>query len=110
MGENAALACLEQKGMEMLDRRYRSPRGEIDLIMLDGDTLVFAEVKSREHAPSLSAQAAVTPRKQRNLINTALCYLGQHPEYAQHLLRFDVITVTKEGIFHIPNAFQGSEW
>jgi len=110
MGEMAACDYLIARGLSPVERRYHSPYGEIDLIMLDGDTLVFAEVKSREHAPSLSAQTAVTPRKQRNLINTALCYLGQHPEYAQHLLRFDVITVTKEGISHIPNAFQGSEW
>lgn len=110
MGETAACDYLISRGLSPVDRRFHSPYGEIDLIMLDQEMLVFVEVKAREHASSLSAQTSVTAGKQRRLIHTARCYLSQHPEYAQRALRFDVVTVTQEGIHHIPNAFEGSEW
>jgi putative endonuclease len=48
-GEDLAARFLEEKGMELLARNFRSRRGEIDLIALDGDTLVFAEVKTWSH-------------------------------------------------------------
>ena len=110
MGENAACNYLIQHGMQLVDRRYRSPYGEIDLILLCGSVLVFAEVKARETLGRLNAQYAVTPAKQKRLIQTARCYLGEHPEHASYFLRFDVVTVAKDGILHLPDAFQGSEW
>lgn len=110
MGETAACEYLLKRGMQMLDRRYRSPYGEIDLILLDGDVLAFVEVKARERGTAMTAQTAVTPQKQRRLVQTARCYLGEHPEYALHPMRFDVVTVARDGVYHIPNAFQGSEW
>lgn len=110
MGENAACEHLLRLGMTPLCRRYRSPYGEIDLILLDGEVLVFAEVKTRERGTLQTAQLAVTPQKQRRIIQTARCFLGEHPQYAQHAMRFDVVTVAKDGISHIANAFEGSEW
>lgn len=110
MGENAACDYLIQKGMQLLQRRYRSPYGEIDLILLHHSVLVFTEVKARETLGRMDAQYAVTPAKQRRLIQTARCYLGEHPEYTSCVIRFDVITVARDGILHLPDAFQGSEW
>lgn len=110
MGETAACDYLVKQGMQPIDRRYRSPYGEIDLIMQCGNVLVFVEVKTRERGTAQSAQWAVTPKKQQRLIQTALCYLGDHPMYASCVMRFDVVTVGKDGIIHIPNAFEGSEW
>lgn len=110
MGETAAQAYLEARGLETLVRRYRSPYGEIDLVLLEGEILVFAEVKTRERGSLASAQMAVTPAKQRRLIQTARCYLNEYPEHARRMMRFDVVTVAKDGVVHIPNAFQGSEW
>lgn len=110
MGETAAEQYLIQQGLSPITRRYRSPYGEIDLIMQDGDVIAFIEVKTREHGSALCAQSAVTPTKQKRLIQTALCYLNENPQYAEHLMRFDVVTVAKEGIYHIPDAFSGSEW
>ena len=110
MGENAACDYLIRQGMQLVGRRYRSPYGEIDLILLQGSVLIFAEVKARETLNRRNAQYAVTPLKQKRLIQTARCYLGEHPEYASHFLRFDVITVAKDGILHLPDAFQGMEW
>jgi len=110
MGENAACDYLCKLGLKPIDRRYRSPYGELDLIMSDQSTLVFVEVKTREKNGGLHAQFAVTPAKQKRLIKTARCYLGEHPEYAASLIRFDVVTVAHDGIFHFINAFEGTEW
>lgn len=110
MGENAALAYLEQQGLVMLDRRYRSPYGEIDLIMLDGEVLVFVEVKAREKLGRSEAQYAITPAKQRRMMETVRYYLGDHWEHAQRMMRFDVVTVARDGILHLPNAFEGEAW
>ena len=110
MGENTACDYLIRQGMQFVDRRYHSPYGEIDLILLSGTVLVFAEVKARETIGRMTAQYSVTPAKQRRLIQTARCYLGEHPEYASCILRFDIITVAKDGILHLPDAFQGTEW
>jgi len=108
MGETAAARFLEASGMQVLERRFRSPVGEIDLILLEGKTLVFAEVKARERQSCAQAQYAVTPAKQRRLVQTACWYLGQHPEHQQRLMRFDVVIIAQDGIAHIPNAFEGS--
>lgn len=110
MGEATAAAHLINQGMQLLTRRYRSPYGEIDLVLLDGDVLVFAEVKTREHGNVFNAQAAVTPFKQKRLVQTARCYLGEHPDHAARTIRFDVVTVTMDGVHHLPNAFYGTEW
>ena len=107
---------LENKGYEVMtvtngqDALDLCRKHTFDLIMLDEKTLVFVEVKTREQSSLISAQQAVTPAKQRRLISSARCYLGEHPEYWHYTLRFDVVTVTKEGVHHIPHAFQGSEW
>ena len=110
LGETAVCRRLTDGGMELLERRFRSPFGEIDLVMLDGDTLVFVEVKLRMRGGTQAGQAAVTLLKRRRMTETARCYLGAHPEHAQRLMRFDVVTVTPEGMRHIPDAFAGCEW
>lgn len=110
LGEWAAEKYLCENGMVCLERRYRSPYGEIDLVMLDHDVLAFVEVKARLIATIQSAQLAVTPAKQRKIIRTALCYLGDHPEHAQRMMRFDIVSIVGDCIHHLPDAFQGSGW
>ena len=110
LGEAAACDFLERQGMLLLNRRYRAAGGEIDLILLDGDVLVFAEVKLRGRGTTLDGQYAVTPRKQRRMIAAARCFLGENPRYAHPMIRFDVVTVAGDGVTHLPNAFQGAEW
>ena len=110
MGENTALHHLSEKGFHLLEQRYRAPDGEIDLIMLDGDVLVFIEVKAREGSTREAAQYAVTPSKQRRMMNTVRYYLGEHPEHVNRMMRFDIVTVARDGILHIPNAFEGTPW
>ncbi len=110
LGEAAAERYLCAKGMTCIARRYHSPNGEIDLIMLDRNVLAFVEVKARNTSSLYAAQLAVTPAKQRKIIQTALFFLNEHPEYAQHLMRFDVVVVAGDCIEHIPNAFRGRGW
>lgn len=110
LGEAAVFDRLTDGGMELLERRFRSPFGEIDLIMLDGDVLAFVEVKLRTRGGTEAGQAAVTPLKRRRMVEAARCYLGAHPEHAGRCVRFDVVTVTEEGVRHVPDAFSGCEW
>ena len=90
LGEAAVCDRLTDGGMELLERRFRSPFGEIDLIMLDGDVLAFVEVKLRTRGGTEAGQAAVTPLKRRRMVEAARCYLGAHPEHAGRCVRFDV--------------------
>ena len=108
-GEDLALAYLQQKGFRPVTRNFRRTHGEIDLIMEDGNTLVFIEVKSRTNRRYGEPKDAVTPFKQRHIQYTAKSFL-----YAHHItgrsIRFDVVEVMihKDGnvlFHHIKNAF-----
>ncbi|MBE5777742.1 MAG: YraN family protein [Clostridiales bacterium] len=107
-GEDAAAGFLGAKGMVLLHQRYHSPFGEIDLVMQDGDVLAFVEVKSRPDGRVHSGEYAVSPGKQRRIIQTARCYLAENPWTG--VIRFDVVELTLDGIRHLPNAFEGREW
>lgn len=107
-GEDVAAEYLGAKGMVLLKKRYHSPFGEIDLVMQDGDILVFVEVKSRPNSRVHSGEYAVNPAKQKRIIQTARCYLAQ--EQWQGVVRFDILEITADGIRHLPNAFEGREW
>ena len=107
-GESQAVQYLEKQGMSLVHRRYRAPGGEADIIMRDGDTLVFAEVKLRYTAGRGEGLMAVTSKKQRRIVKTALYYLAEHDHDGP--IRFDVVEVTADGIQHIKDAFQGKEF
>ncbi len=109
-GERAAAAYLQGLGYRIVERGKRLPGGELDLIALDGNTVVFVEVKSRQ-APLLGPpEEAVTPEKQRRLTRLALRYLKRHG-LLERRARFDVVAVVwppeanRPTIKHIPNAF-----
>ncbi len=106
-GEEIAEKFLtEQKGMRCLARRHREKTGEIDLIMEDGDTVVFAEVKTRFSSPQPGdGLKSVTSAKQRKIAKTATLYLMRHG-WLQRNIRFDVVEINPDEIIHIPNAFQ----
>ncbi len=89
------------KGYRLLERRYRTPLGEIDLIMQHGSQVVFIEVKAR---PDLETAAyAIGFQQQRRLYKTALQYLAGHPLSSA---RFDVVILTKGNrVKHFKNAW-----
>lgn len=107
-GENRAITYLQQRGMVLLCRRYRSPFGEIDIVMLDSDTLVFIEVKARVTGREGAGLMAVNWAKQKKIIKTAMQYLAQNNWAGT--VRFDVIELTQDGIQHIANAFEATEF
>jgi len=107
-GEQIAEDFLVQQGMQTITRRYRGGDGEIDLIMLDQDVIVFVEVKSRPGGQRGSGVMAVTPAKQRRLSHAALAFLVER-EWTERFVRFDVIEISRAGILHIPNAFMAAQ-
>ena len=90
--EERAGAALQRAGLKLLARNYTTRHGELDLVMLDGDTVVFVEVRHRLRAAHGSAAASVTASKQEKLIRTAGLWLAAHAKYAQRTCRFDVVT------------------
>ncbi len=104
-GELIAEEYLTKKGMICLERRYREKCGEIDLIMKDGEAIVFTEVKARFSAARGTGLMAVTPGKQKRIARAAMLYLMKH-KAVRSAVRFDVVEINREGIIHIPNAFQ----
>lgn len=101
-GENQAAAYLKKQGMRILERRFRTPHGEIDLIARDKDTLVFVEVKTRPDSAEGMGLLAVDAKKRGHLRYAAQYYLQSHP---WEQVRFDVIEISAEGLRHIKNAF-----
>ena len=106
IGEQAAAEWLKEKaGMKILESRYRNKAGEIDLIMLDRDTVVFVEVKTRLHAARGSGLLAVDRRKQQRITRAAVLYLISKG-WQNKAARFDIAEVTNDGVLYVPNAFQ----
>ena len=95
-GEDLAVAELERRGYAVLERRYRTRHGEIDIIARDGETTVFVEVKARRTAEFGTAAEAVTAQKQRRLASMALDYLTRH-RLSNRPCRFDVVAIDGEG-------------
>ncbi len=98
-GETAeANACtyLEKQGLQTLWRNFRCRLGEIDLIMQDGDTIVFVEVRYRNNPRYGSSLESVNWQKQRKLINAASFYLQQRNITDTYPCRFDVIALEKD--------------
>ncbi len=106
--EEFALRHLRTNGLKLVTRNYRCRAGEIDLVMLDGATLVLIEVRYRSSSEFGGAAASVTPHKQKRLILAAKHLLVTRTELRRYAARFDVIAIggTSNGnIEWIKNAF-----
>jgi putative endonuclease len=102
------LRYLIQNGYTLVERNYRTRRGEIDLIVRKDDTLVFVEVKLRRGTGFGGPLEAVTPRKQHTLRSVAEHYLYTRSAHYD-TLRFDVIGILadrpKARLLHVEDAF-----
>ena len=111
LAEEQAREYLLSQGLKLRDCNYRSRMGEIDLIMHDGDYLVFVEVRARSSNAFGGAVASVTYSKRQKLIKTALLYLSVNKLHDTQPIRFDVLGM--EGvpprITWVKNAF-GSDY
>jgi putative endonuclease len=104
--EALAAAFLKQQGLKQVASNYHCRFGEIDLIMRDGNTLVFVEVRLRSNENFGGAAMSITAAKRQRLVQTAQHYLQQHGDCA---CRFDAIlmrTVDMQTIEWIKNAFE----
>ena len=104
-GEEQAAAALEQAGMRIIARNVRSPSGEVDIIAMEGEVLVFVEVKTWSVYGLESLQYSVNDKKQRRIIETAKYFLSTHREYNGKAIRFDVVLAGKEAVTHLASAF-----
>lgn len=89
--EELAAEWLEARGWLLICRNFRCRMGELDLVALDGSSLVFVEVRARSHPGYGGAAASVSPRKQQKLRRAAMAFLRCHPRWAGYPCRFDVI-------------------
>ena len=115
-GEAAAARFLRRRGLRIVARSNRLKPGELDIVALDGDVLVFVEVKTRRSGDFGHPAEAVTPAKQRRLSRLAVTFMKRHG-LLDRKARFDVVAVTwPEGkwfpeIEHFPDAFEAAgQW
>ncbi|MES9843456.1 MAG: YraN family protein [Candidatus Sedimenticola sp. PURPLELP] len=109
--EHQARRYLEARGLTTRETNYRGRRGEIDLIMNEGDTLVFVEVRYRSNITFGSPAESVNLSKQQKLITTASQYLQQQFRSNPPACRFDVLAISgkeQENVDWIRDAFQPS--
>lgn len=94
--ERAAERFLVDNGLKLVCRNFHGKVGEIDLVMLDGSTLVFVEVRFRSNPGYGSPAATVTPVKQRRVVRAAQRFLQGEKRFAARPCRFDVVSVVHE--------------
>lgn len=89
--ENVAMAHLARAGLRLLTRNFTCRSGELDLIMRDGDSVVFVEVRYRGSRERGGGAASVGAGKRVKLVRAAQVYLLAHPQFASAPCRFDVV-------------------
>ncbi|MHA3059376.1 YraN family protein [Acinetobacter sp. ANC 4636] len=91
--EQLAQRYLQQQGFTLLVQGYYCRYGEIDLIMVNAEQLIFVEVKARASTTFGEASESISFNKQRKVIRTAEHFLLEHAEYQDFSCRFDVICI-----------------
>jgi len=92
--EQVANRYLCEQGLHPIAHNYRCQLGEIDLIMQQGNTLVFIEVRYRKYSYFGDGLTSIAAQKQQRIIQTAIHYLSTHAEYVQSACRFDVVVLS----------------
>ncbi|HSH30307.1 MAG TPA: YraN family protein [Thiohalobacter sp.] len=108
------LRYLQQRGLKLVSRNYHCRAGEIDLIMLDGASLAFIEVRYRRSTRFGHGFDTIDRRKRRHIIRSAAHFLLTHPRLAGYAPRFDVVGVHGElaggaQVDWLPNAFSADD-
>jgi putative endonuclease len=95
LGEQIAERHLKRRGYRILERNFRASGVEIDLVAMDGETLVFVEVKTRRTARAGKPEEAVIPYKQRHLRRAGEIYALRHRAH-DCPMRFDVVAILED--------------
>jgi putative endonuclease len=109
-GEDAAAKFLKRQGFHILARGLDSPLGELDIVAVDGRTVVFVEVKTRRTDDAGRPSEAIDQRKEQRMTQAALAYLKSN-RLLNYSARFDVVAIMwpddarKPAIEHFKNAF-----
>jgi putative endonuclease len=103
-GEEQATKTLKGKGYRIIEKNYRSPFGELDIIAEEGGYLVFVEVKKRNTRTFGDSFEAVNNVKKKRIIKTAIFYMKTHKCYDRKV-RFDVVGIDRENVKIVKHAF-----
>ena len=93
--EQTAFRYLIHAGLRPVARNFRTRRGEIDLVMLDQNCLVFVEVRYRTATSFVDARYTVDRRKQAKLVQAASMFIARRPAFHEHTCRFDVLAIDR---------------
>lgn len=93
-GERLARRHLEQRGYQFIAANWRCSSGELDLVMRDGEVLVFVEVKTRRGDRLGAAEEAVTGAQANRLLIAAQCFLAERADLVDPFWRIDLVAVT----------------
>jgi putative endonuclease len=113
LGERAAEKFLKRKGYKIVARGMRVRGGELDLVAVDGRTIVFVEVKTRSSHDAGTPAEAINARKEAHMTRAAMLFLKRH-SLEGYSCRFDVVAITwqdktkKPQIEHFINAFEAA--
>lgn len=109
-GEDKAADYLKKKSYEIICRNWRTREGEIDIIALKEDTIVFVEVKNLPNTPFEEIGRIVGKTKQKKIIETSKHFLNSYRKYNSMYIRYDVVVIGKDEshLEHIPAAFSES--
>jgi putative endonuclease len=91
-GEILAEAYLKDKGLDFIGRNIHTHYGEIDLVMLDCETIVFVEVKTRTSLDFGTPEESITKKKRERMIRSAMEWMQSHPEWGGYY-RIDVLAI-----------------
>jgi putative endonuclease len=112
-GEAAARRHLERLGYTFVTANWRCPSGELDLVMWDGETLVFVEVKTRRGERLGAAEEGISTAQAARLLETAQRFLLDRPDLADAFWRIDLVAITLSPsgavarLSHVVDAIQG---
>lgn len=111
-GESLVSALLERDGWTIVGRNWRTRRGEIDILAIEADTLVFIEVKTWPRGSPADLDLVIGSAKRKRMVETAKCFLDTHRQYNGMYIRFDVVLVgadpSRDGSLryhHLKDAF-----
>jgi putative endonuclease len=90
--ESQAVRYLEKNGYRVLEKNFRTRLGEIDIVAMDGEDIVFCEVKGGKEIPPPFAR--VTATKIKKILYTAQYYIHIHPDLSYRRVRIDVLSIT----------------
>lgn len=104
LGEERALRHLARHGLTLVEANFQCKSGEIDLILRDGEALVFVEVRQRAGRTHGGAAASITPAKIRRVVRAAQTYLLRFPRVPP--CRIDVVAIDGDALDWLKNAIE----